>query len=301
MSDTDEFRIPPFPALRAFHAAARHGRLKDAAAELGITESAVSHQIRRLEAYLQLPLFHRRPGGLVLTADGERYLTDIDPAFAQLAAATRSIMGTMGRRRVSLTLPASLATLWLIPRLGKFESACPDIALNLVTSSRMMDLRRERLDLAIRYGAGSWSGVEAEFLMGETAMPVCHPSLFEGEPDPDPKDALQRCRLITNAIHPNEWEEWASARGLPAPDLSDALGLELQDQVLEAAAQGLGLAMGRSPMVDDRLANGTLVAPFGMASLSPTSFYLCQPKGLELSAAARRTAAWLREMAAPTE
>jgi len=297
MRRADQYDVPPFPALRAFHAVVRHGRLKSAAAELGITESAVSHQIRRLEDYLQQSLFHRRPEGLVLTSEGERYHAAIDPALHQIATATRALMGVAEGGRVSLTLPPSLAMLWLIPRLGAFEDACPDIALNLVTSARVVDLRRERVDLAIRNGKGKWPGVESEFLMHELAMPVCHPSLLEGRDDWSPQDALVECRLITSDHYANEWEEWAHARGLETPDLSTALRLEAQEQVIEAAGQGLGLAMGRSPVIDGRLADGSLVAPFGMASRSATSFFLCHARDADLTSSAKRVAAWLKTIA----
>lgn len=298
MREADVYQVPPFPALRSFHAVARHRRLKTAATELGITESAVSHQIRKLEEYLQQSLFHRRPEGLVLTSEGERYHNAIDPALHQLAAATRALMGRAEGGRVSLTLPPSLAMLWLIPRLGAFENVCPDIALNLVTSARVVDLRRERVDLAIRNGQGAWPGVEAEFLMHELAMPVCHPSLLEGRENWRPKDALAECRLITSAYYANEWEEWAHARGFDTPDLSTTLRLETQEQVIEAAGQGLGLAMGRSPVIDGRLSDGSLVAPFGMASRSSTSFFLCHAGEVELTSSAKRVAAWLKTTAA---
>lgn len=297
MAESEEYRVPPFPALRAFHAAARHERLRDAAQELGITESAVSHQIRRLEDFVQVALFHRRAGGLVLSPQGERYFAGIDPAMGQLATATREVMGTPEQGRVSLTLPPSLAMLWLIPRLGAFEQACPEIRLNLVTTIRVVDLRRERIDLAIRYGRGAWPGVEAEVLMGETAMPVCRPDVLDEDAAQDPALALARCRLITSPLYPNEWEEWAKSRGLAPPDLTDALALDTHEQVLEAAAQGLGLAMGRSPMADAHLASGTLIAPFGRASRSETRFYLCRPTGSDPTAAAKRVARWLRQAA----
>lgn len=322
MSASDDYRIPPFPALRAFHAAARHPRLIDAASELGVTESAVSHQIRKLEDHLRLPLFERGAGGLTLTPEGESYFAAIDPAFAQLAKATRAILGGAARGRVSLTLPPSLAMLWLIPRLGDFERACPEVGLNLVTTTKVVDLRRERIDLAIRYGAGTWPGVVAEFLMAEMAFPVCSPKLLApstggmqaeraGVADGaksggakgdgamgDPRLALSAHRLITSTYFPGEWPEWARARGLEPPDLSTALNFDTYEQALEAAAQGLGWVMGRSPLVDGRLADGTLVAPFGArAETGEAGFYLCRTRD-EPSAAARRAARWLKDTAA---
>jgi DNA-binding transcriptional LysR family regulator len=190
--------MPPFPALRAFHAAARHGRFRDAARELAVTESAISHQVRRLEDFLRVQLFDRNGPRVRLTSAGARYFADVDPAMARIAEATRVLMGPVERQRVALTLPPSLAILWLIPNLGGFEQACPGIDLQLVTTTRLCDLRREQIDLAIRYGRGPWPDVEAEFLLGETATPVCRPGYLELEPAVGVTTVLKSCRLIVN-------------------------------------------------------------------------------------------------------
>ncbi len=179
--------LPPLHALRAFHAAARFGRIKDAAAALGLTESAVSHQIRKLEAWLSVRLFERNGPHIRLSADGERYFAALDPAFDAIRAATEALRAPAGRNRVSLTLPASLATYWLIPRLDGLEKACPGVDLELVTTTRLVDLRREGVDLAIRYGAGGWPDVEARRLMGEQLVPVCRPGYVAPAEARDPE------------------------------------------------------------------------------------------------------------------
>lgn len=293
----ETYRIPPFPALRAFHAAARHTRLAEAAEELGITESAVSHQIRKLEEFLQQRLFTRTGGGRELTPVGEQYFAGLDPAFLQLADATREVMGAPHEGQVSLTVSPSLAVLWLIPRLAQFEATHTDIRLNLVTTSQLVDLRRDRVDLAIRYGGGRWPGVDAEFLMAELAMPVCSPAYLADTVPVDPQPALSKSRLITSNYYTDEWEEWAHARRLTLPEAQNRLRFDTYEQATEAAVQGLGIMLGRSPMVDGRLSNGTLIAPFGMAAESGTNYYLCRASGMDLSASAKRTARWLKEMA----
>ncbi len=283
--------MPPFPALRAFHAAARLGRFRDAARELGVTESAVSHQVRRLEAFLHIPLFERNGPRVSLTAQGARYLEDIDPAIIRIQEATRALLGPKERARVALTLPPSLAILWLIPNLADFERACPEIDLQLVTTTRLADLRREQIDLAIRHGRGPWTDVESEFLLSEATMPVCKPGYL-----PEGLEALpENARLIVNGYFPDEWEEWARAHGLAIPPLDRALRLESQEQVLEAAENGLGLAIGRSPLVDGRFKSGKLVAPFGTPDLSGAGYHLCTAKGGESTAAAKRVARWLKD------
>lgn len=290
--------LPPFAALRAFHAAALHGRFRAAAASLGVTESAISHQIRRLEDFLRTALFERSGSGLRLTAAGRRYLEQIDPAIRQIQAATEALLRPGGRGLVRLTLSPSLAATWLIPRLGAFERAEPELALQLVPTTRVLDLRRDQVDLAIRHGKGAWPGVEASFLLQEAALPVCAPGYLPAGPEPLPLEALRQARLIVNSLFPDEWVEWARARGLRPLALDKALELEGSDLVLQVAEGGHGLALGRRPLVDERLARGTLVAPFGEGDPTGAAYYLCRPTGEPPSAAARRLERWLRGLAA---
>lgn len=290
-------RMPPFPALRAFHAAARHGRFRDAAAVLGVTESAVSHQIRRLEDFLRVPLFERHGPRVSLTPTGARYFAEINPALQQIADATRAVVGPRDRDRVALTLPPSLAILWLIPNLAQFEAACPGVDLQLVTTTRLVDLRREQVDLAVRHGQGSWPDVEAAFLFAERAMPVCRPGYLDADAGEDLSAALASRRLIVNGRFPDEWDEWAQARGLERLPLDNALRFETQEQVLAAAEQGLGVAIGRRPLVDERLNSGALAAPFGTAGFGTAGYYLCRPPAATPTANARRVARWLQDFA----
>ncbi len=239
--------MPPFAALRAFHAAATHDRQRDAAESLGITESAISHQIRKLEDLLHTQLFDRSGARAVLTETGRRYLAQIDPAIRQIQAATEAILPAQGRSAVRLTLPPSLAATWLIPRLGGFEREHPDVDLQLLTTTRVVDLKRDQVDLAIRHGRGHWHGVEAEFLLAESAMPVCAPGYLTVPAETPSLDVLDKARLIVNGYFPDEWEEWARAHGLAPPNLESAITLDAMEQVLQVAESGHGLAMGRRP------------------------------------------------------
>ncbi len=288
--------LPPFAALRAFHAAATHDRYRDAAESLGITESAISHQVRKLESLLHTKLFDRSGERAELTETGRRYLEQIEPALRQIQAATEAILPAQGRSVVRLTLPPSLAATWLIPKLGGFERQHPDTDLQLITTTRVIDLKRDQVDLAIRHGRGAWPDVTAEFLLEEAAMPVCAPDyLPAGKPS---LELLREVRLIVNGAFPEEWEEWARAHGLAPPSLDSAITLEVMEQVLQVAEGGHGLAMGRRPVVDDRLARGSLIAPFGGPNPTGAAYYLCRATELAPTAAARRLARWLTETAA---
>ncbi len=290
--------LPPFAALRAFHAAATHARFRDAADSLGVTESAISHQVKRLEAYLRVALIDRTASGARLTDTGRRYLEQIEPALRQIQAATEAILPTAGRQVVRLTLPPSLAATWLIPRLGAFERAHPTIDLQLITTTRVVDLKRDQIDLAIRHGKGEWRGLEAIFLLEETAMPVAAPGYLDPMPDGPTPDLIDSLRLIVSASFPDEWEEWARAHGLDPPATGDAVMFDAQEQALHLASTGHGLAMGRRPVVDDWLDSGRLIAPFGAAERTGAAYYLCKPPDLAPTAAARHAENWLMDAAA---
>ena len=290
--------LPPFAALRAFHAAATHERYRDAAESLGLTESAISHQVRRLEEFLHTALIDRSGRRPKLTETGRRYLEQIEPAMRQIQAATEALLPASGRSTVRLTLPPSLAATWLIPKLGAFEREFPEIDLQIITTTRVIDLRREQMDLAIRHGKGAWPDVEATFLLAETAMPVCAPDYLDPMPDEPSQVDFRSVRLIVNGSFPDEWEEWARAHGLEPPPLTDLISLDAMEQVLQVAESGHGLAMGRQPVVDSWLERGRLVAPFGETGPTGAAYYLCRPKNMAPTAAGRRLDRWLTERAA---
>jgi LysR family glycine cleavage system transcriptional activator len=154
---------------------------------------------------------------------------------------------------------------------------------------------RGQVELAVRHGKGVWPGIEATFLLQEIALPVCAPGFLR--PDEEPLALLARARLIVNARFPDEWEEWARARGLAPPPLAGAIELE-SEQALQVAESGHGLALGRRPMVDERLARATLVAPFGAGDPTGAAYYLCRTPEAPRSVA-RQVEQWLQGLAAP--
>jgi LysR family transcriptional regulator, glycine cleavage system transcriptional activator len=289
--------LPPFAALRAFHAAATHDRFRDAADSLGLTESAISHQVRRLEEFLHTALMDRSGKRPILTNAGRRYLEQIDPAMRQIQAATEALLPSSGRSTVRLTLPPSLAATWLIPRLGAFEREYPEIDLQLIATTRVVDLKREQIDLAVRYGKGAWADVDATYLLEEKAMPVCAPGYLDPAPRVPSAKALRHVRYIVNGNFPDEWEEWARGHALQPPAAKDLIVLDAMEQALAVAESGHGLAMGRRPVVDDWLARGRLVAPFGDADPTGAAYYLCRPAVAMPTAAGRRLERWLMKKA----
>jgi len=293
---TQKTRLPPFRSLLAFRAAATHDRLADAAVALGVTESAVSHQIRQLETFLRAQLFDRTSRRLLLTETGIRYLARIDPAIRELEAATEAVLPSDGRAIVRLTLPTSMAATWLLPRLGAFEAANPDLDIQLVPTTRVVDLERDQVDIGIRYGRGNWPNVDKTFLFDDNATPVAAPGYVPDGAE-NIEDVLKRSRLIVIRSIPDEWQEWAKARGLAPPDLRGALELDAIEQGLQVAEAGHGITIGRSPYIEERLASGALVTPFGATAPSGAAFYLCLPAGLSPPARTLRVKRWLLEQA----
>jgi len=290
--------LPPFAALRAFHAAATHDRYRDAAESLGLTESAISHQVRRLEDFLRTALVDRSGRRPKLTDTGRRYLEQIEPAIHQIQTATEALLPASGRSIVRLTLPPSLAATWLIPKLGAFEREHPETDLQLITTTRVIDLKRDQVNLAIRYGKGAWPDVDARFLLEEAAMPVCAPGYLDLSPDKLSREVLRNVRFIVNANIPDEWEEWTRAHGLKAPAPNTLIAFDAMEQALQVAESGHGLAMGRRPVVDDWLAQGRLIAPFGDADPTGAAYYLCRASAAMPTVAERDLERWLTMMAA---
>ncbi|WP_207482905.1 transcriptional regulator GcvA [Arenibaculum pallidiluteum] len=269
--------LPSLPALRAFEAAARHRSFGRAAAELLVTQSAISHQIRKLEAELGVPLFTRRTRGVDLTEAGTRYLAVVAEAFDRIAGETARLRGP-APRLLRVSLLASFAANWLVSRLPRFNALHQGITVILDPAIRPVDLAAEGIDLAVRYGRGGWEGVRSRRLMGERICPVCSPALLErGPPLREPRDVLGHPLLLSYSREPLEWPAWSRSAGV---DLSGAREVMLHDYniVLQAALEGQGVAMGRRALLSERLRDGSLVEPFpGTAVTDATAYWILLP------------------------
>lgn len=297
MADIEDMTLPPFAAMKAFHVAARSGRLKDAAERLSLTEPAISHQIRRLEAFFGRRMFHRHPGGVHLTADGEQFFRALDPAFKQMVDAIEMMAGPKDVATVALTLPPSFAVLWLIPRLAAFEAAHPNLRLSLMTTTQLVDLRRERIDLSVRYGRGNWRDLDATLLTDERVDLVARPDIVAAEHGKPLAEVVATHRLITAAYYGNEWQDWLAARGFPAPQPGQLLTFDTYEQSLAAASEGLGLLLGRMPLMGRFIADGKLTAFDTEGDASEAGFYLCTPKDTAPTMPTRTVMEWLLAMA----
>ncbi|MEX1081006.1 MAG: transcriptional regulator GcvA [Halofilum sp. (in: g-proteobacteria)] len=287
-------RLPPMAALRAFEFAAQLRSFKGAAAQLHRTPSAISHQIRRLEEDLGAALFHRKPEGLQLTEVGREYYRSVSEALERLGEATSRLRREHGDDTVTISLFPSLAVRWLIPRLQDFRAQYPDVEIELVSSVRHADFESGTIDAAIRFGEGEWSGLRCDPLMVEERLPVCSPALAGGPPPLKDVADLAGCVLLHNGAHPGEWGQWFADAGIEGVAAERGPVFDASNEVLAAAANGLGVALGRSPLVEVDLEVGRLVAPFAVSVRSAGCYWLVAPEASAERPALAAFRAWLR-------
>ncbi|WP_369720680.1 MULTISPECIES: transcriptional regulator GcvA [unclassified Bradyrhizobium] len=274
-------RLPSLNGLRAFEAAARHLSFTLAAVELNVTQTAISHQIRRLEEELGIRLFIRQNRALALTPEAREYLPGIRAAFNDLRLATDRLLRKDDDKVLTISTLASLAAKWLLPRLTDFQEAHPGIDVRITTSTSLVDFQRDDVDAAIRYGRGQWPGLRADWLMADELFPVCSPSLLRGEkPLQRPEDLTGYPLLHTSNANSDDWRLWLTAAGLPV-DISKQPGItfDMIFMTIQAAIDGIGVAMGRTSYVQDDITKGRLVVPFKIALPADAGFYLVSPEG----------------------
>jgi LysR family glycine cleavage system transcriptional activator len=250
-------RLPPFFSLRPLEAAARHGGYSRAAKELSVTHGAVSQQIRRLEAELGARLFERRGNAMVPTPAAARLARRIGEGMDLLQNAVAEFTAAAERDPLVLSLDSQFASRWLPARLARLLTDPAGANLEIRVEDRLADFTTDGVDVAVRYGGGRWPDVEARPLFADALFPVCSPAFAKAHPMRRPQDLLG-VPLIHHGHRP--WSLWFTALGVTPPA---QIGLTMEDSVmvLEAAAQGLGVALGRSGLIEADLASGRLVRP----------------------------------------
>ena len=273
-------RLPSLNGLRAFEAAARHLSFTVAASELNVTQTAISHQIRRLEQELGIRLFVRRNRALALTPEARDYLPGVRTAFNDLRLATDRLLRRDNDHVLTVSTLASLAAKWLLPRLSAFQEAHPGIDVRITTSTSLVEFKNDDVDAAIRYGRGQWPGLRADWLMADRLSPVCSPALLTGNrPLRCPEDLADHVLLHTSGGTSDDWRLWLTAAGMPA-QLSKHPGLtfDLTFMTVQAAIDGIGVAIGRTSYVEADIAKGRLVVPFKITLPADAGFYLVSPE-----------------------
>jgi LysR family transcriptional regulator, glycine cleavage system transcriptional activator len=272
--------LPPLNALRAFEAAGRLGSFKEAAAELHVTHGAVSQHVRLLEEWLGASLFERHNRRVVLTPAAKAWLEKISPLFEQLAQATAQFgVPETVSRTLSVNAPATFTLRWLVPRLANFRAAHPGVDVKVETSNEPVESLQENYDVIIRGGPDTFYGYSMQPFLSEERLPVCSPALLQRVPLRSPDDLRQHTLLHTSSL-PRLWPDWLASAQVPALTPAATLIFDHFYLTLQAAIDGIGIAMGPTALVAADLAAGRLVAPFAGPRLPSRSYctYVAQGK-----------------------
>ena len=273
----------PLNALRAFEASARHLSYVKAAGELHVTPAALSHQVKRLEAYLGVQLFRRLPRGLLMTDAAQRLLPGLQDAFRLLDDALERAGEGEQSGVLTISVAPMFAVKWLVPRLSEFDAAHPGIDLRISSSLELADFGRDGIDAAIRLGSGRYPGLQSDKLFDESLTPMCSPRLLDGR-----KRKLRAADLTAfTLLHDDSmafsdaaptWASWFAAAGGPSADTTHGPRFAQPEHTLQAAADGAGFALGWRFLARDDLAAGRLVAPFELSLPLGSAFYFVFPE-----------------------
>jgi LysR family glycine cleavage system transcriptional activator len=264
--------LPPLNALRAFEAAGRLGSFKEAAAELNVTQGAVSQHVRLLEAWIGATLFERHNRRVLLTPAAKAYLAEVGPLFEQLSRATaRYGFPEPVSRTLSVNAPATFTLRWLVPRLAQFRAEHPDVDVKVETSNDPVESLEQTFDVIIRGGPDTFYGYTMRLFLAEERLPVCSPALLQRLPLRTPDDMREHTFLHTSSL-PRLWPDWLARARMPALRPAATLTFDHFYLTLQAAIDGIGIAMGPTALVADDLAAGRLVAPFAGPRLPSRSY-----------------------------
>ena len=291
------FNLPPLNFIEGFEAAARHLSFTKAAAELFLTQSAVSRQIKALEDQLGVQLFERRTRALSLTPEGEALFQTVADVLRRIEETTQHIQGRAQERTFTVTTTPSFASLWLIPRLVGYTRENPKVDVRISASAELVDLERSGIELAIRYGGSKVAGSK---LFGEEVFPVCAPSLLRDAKHPlaTPADLKHHVLLhfadLNRGTPTLDWSMWLQSVGLPNLEPAGALHFSHYDQIVLAAVNGQGVALGRSPLIKRFIREGKLHAPFDTKFVAARAYYVIASKSSERNTDVKNFVSWLQ-------
>lgn len=283
----------PLNALRAFEASARHLSFTRAAIELCVTQAAVSHQVKHLEETLNVSLFRRLPRGLMVTEEGQALLPVVRDSFDRIGDALDRFEDGHIREVLTLGAVGTFAVGWLLPRLQSFRNEAPFVDVRLSTNNNRVDIAAEGLDYSIRFGTGAWHGLDAVELFEAPLSVLCTPEIAAGLSSPEDITRYTLLRSYRN----DEWPDWFAAAGLKTPS-SPLRGIVFDSSMtmMEAAAQGAGVALAPPLMFPRLLASGTIVQPFP-TSISKGSYWLTKLQTKVTSSAMKAFSSWLLRQA----
>jgi DNA-binding transcriptional LysR family regulator len=297
MSEEDRRTLPPMAMLHSFAAAARHGSFSRAAAEVGLTQSAISRQIANLEEWLGVSLFDRAGRRVRLNDAGRAYADEVVPALGAIRRATARAMARPSERVIELATLPGFGMRWLAPRLPRLTEQHPDLIVNFAARSDEFDFATEPFDAAIHFGRPDWPGALCDLLFREAAIPVVSPALAEGLREP--RD-LAKLPLLVQSNRRDAWARWFALAQVDYVPAGPLPGFSHFLMLAQAAAAGAGAALVPSFLIEPELASGALVRPFGLALPSERAYYLAYPPAKMESSAFRQLRDWMLAEAAVT-
>ncbi len=269
-------RLPPLNALKAFEAAARSESFTQAAQELNVTQGAVSHQVKALEATLGIKLFNRERQRLILTEAGRDYLAVVRDALDRIAAGTERLMQRQSSGVLTVSTSPDFAAKWLVYRLGRFAESHPEIDLRVSAAAHKVDFAREDVDVAVRHGDGKWPGLDVVRLCSERLFPVCSPKLVAGRNRITVASDLLKFPLL-RLDDWKTWTRWFAAAGVVAP-VARGLVLNRASMLIDAAVDGQGITLARTALAAWDLINGRLVRPIDVSLKMSNTYWIVYPK-----------------------
>ena len=270
-------RLPNLNGLKAFEAAARHESFTKAAEELCVTQGAVSHQVKALEAELGLKFFNREPKQLVITEAGRGYLEVVRDALDRIASGTDRLLQRQSSGVLTVSTSPNFASKWLVHRLGRFAEAHPSIDLRVSATLQHVDFTREDIDIAVRHGDGSDLGLDITRLYTEELLPVCSPALLRG-PHPLRQPADLAHHTLLHMDHRQDWSKWLDAAGVTNVDLSRGPVFNQASIGIDAAVDGQGVALARTGLAAHDLITGRLGRPFELALPVSYAYWIVCPR-----------------------
>ncbi|MGB3314237.1 MAG: LysR family transcriptional regulator [Albidovulum sp.] len=289
MTEIDWLHYPPLPALRAFEATVRLGGFSAAGRALNVTHAAVAQQVRALEAHLGLSLVHRDGRGLAFTTEGLQLAQALNEGFGTIQTVLEMLRTGGEDRPVAVTITPTFATNWLMPRLGQFWDRHPNVPISLRPDAKVLDLRRDGIDLGIRFGLGEWRGVDADYLTSARYVVVGAPQIADGAIS---TDGMARLPWVLEPNWPEQrnWIECCLGLDPAALNIAEFASEEL---ALSAARQGYGLHITSAALIEEDLKSGALQVLFDSAEANP-GYYIVTPPG-PIRKPARLFIRWLKE------
>ena len=269
-------RLPPLNALKAFEAAARHQSFTKAAEELFVTQGAVSHQVKALEAELAIKLFNRERQRLIITEAGRDYLAVVRDALDRIAVGTERLLQRQSAGVLTISTSPDFAAKWLVHRLGHFAEAHAGIDLRVSATTHHVDFAREDVDMAVRHGDGNWPGLDAVQLSSEQLFAICSPKLLSGRRLGKPLDILKFPLIHLDSRA--DWTKWLRMAGMSDDNARHGPVLNRASMVIDAAINGQGVALARTTLAAWDLLNGRLVRPFSEALRLSKTYWIVCPK-----------------------